>query len=277
MSEPMQNIPAATGWAWFKGGFALFRRQPAELSTLFLSYLFMMVAVGLVPVAGQLLPLLLVPAFSMAFLQACVKVEKGERVYPNLLMTGFRSPARNKLLVLGLLYLLALVAAIYASTLLDSKGVFLRLLTVPGGVAPAEVAAGGWAGGMLLSALVYLPAGMCFWFAAPLVAWQDMSVGKAIFYSFFAVVRARKAFLVYGVAWLLTGVLLPSILSTILAMVLGRSLISLLILMPVSLILTAILYYSFYPTYVTIFGAPGQTLAADTNADPAQPGANPDS
>ena len=264
----MQKIPAAFGWIWFKKGFGLFRRQPAEISTLFLSYLFLMLAIGLLPVIGQILPLLLVPVFSIAFLQACVQVEDGKRVYPNLLMTGFRSPALPRLLVLGALYLLAVVAAVAASTLVDD-GAFFRMMTQQGGADPVALAKSNWVRGMLVAALVYLPAGMCFWFAAPLVAWQDMGVFKAIFYSFFAVMRAGRAFIVYTLAWFVMGVLVPSILSTIVALIFGSSLVSLMVLLPLSLILTAILYCSFYPTYVTIFkpAAAAPITPADKDGD----------
>ncbi len=261
----MQKIPAAYGWIWFKRGFGLFRRQPAEISTLFLSYLFLMLAVGLLPIIGQILPLLLVPVFSMAFLQACVQIEAGKRVFPNLLMVGFRSPAFKRLLVLGVLYLLAILVAVLASTLVDS-GAFFRMMTQNGGADPAVLAKTSWARGMLVAALVYLPFGMCFWFAAPLVAWQDMGVFKSIFYSFFAVVRAGRAFVIYMLAWFVMGVLVPSILSTIIALIFGSSLVSLMLLLPISLILTAILYCSFYPTYVTIF-KPTQPAQRESDSD----------
>lgn len=250
----MQNISAATGWSWFKQGFSLFRRQPAELSTLFLSYLFLMLIVGLIPVAGQVLPLVLVPVFSIAFMEACIKVEKGERVYPNLLLTGFRSQALPRLLMLGAFYLVAVVAAVGASTLVDG-GAFLNMLTAKGGTPnPAALAKTNWAQAMMTAGLVYLPAGMGFWFAAPLMAWQNMGLGKALFYSFFAVARTGKAFVLYLLAWMMIGVILPSILSTIAALLFRNMLVSLMVLLPLSLILTVVLYCSFYPTYVTVFG-----------------------
>ena len=75
----MEKLPANTGWLWIKEGFTLFRKQPAELSILFLSYMFLMFVIGIIPVLGQLLPLMLVPVFSMAFMQACVHIEQGKR------------------------------------------------------------------------------------------------------------------------------------------------------------------------------------------------------
>ena len=124
----MQKFPATLGWLWIKEGFALFRKQPAELSTLFLSYFFLMIVVGIIPFFGQLLPLILIPTFSMAFMQACADVEQGKRVYPNLLLTGFRSPAFITLLKLGGLYVIAASIAISASSLIDG-GVFFKAMT----------------------------------------------------------------------------------------------------------------------------------------------------
>jgi hypothetical protein len=255
----MQTLSAATGWSWFKAGFTLFRRQPAELSTLFLAYLFLMLVTGFVPFIGQVLPLMLVPVFSMAFMQACVQVEQGKKVYPNLLLIGFRSPALRRLLAAGILYLIAVGIAIFASTLVDD-GAFLQMMTRHGGADPAALSRTNWAQGMMVAALVYLPACMGFWYVAPLIAWRNMSVGKAIFFSFFAFARASKAFIVYGIAWMVMGVIVPSILSTIVMMLFGSALVALLVLLPLSLILTAVLYCSFYPTFASVFGAHDATI-----------------
>ena len=124
----MDKLPAITGWLWVKEGFAIFRKQPAELSTLFFGYMFLMLAVGIIPVIGQLLPLILIPLFSMTFMHACVHVMTGKRVYPNLLLVGFRSPAVRTLIKLGTLYLVAAIVAIGASSLVDG-GVFWQAIT----------------------------------------------------------------------------------------------------------------------------------------------------
>lgn len=251
----MEKLPANVGWMWVKEGFALFRRQPAEISTLFLSYMFLMLAIGILPLIGQLLPMLLVPVFSMAFMQACAHIEQGKKVYPNLLLSGFRSPAFRRLLTLGVLYLVAAVLAVAASALIDG-GVFWQVMSGQKELGPETMRDSGMSLAMLFSAVVYLPAAMAFWYAAPLIAWQDMSVGKAIFYSFFAVHRARKAFLVYGLAWALIGVLVPAIVSSIVALLVSRSLVVMMVLLPLSLMLTVVMYCSFYPTYTHIFGRP---------------------
>ena len=118
----MDKIPAKTGWLWVKEGFALFRKQPAELSTLFFGYMFLMMLLGIIPVIGQLMPLILVPLFSMTFMHACVYIETGKKVYPNLLLVGFRSPFVRNLIKLGTLYLLAAIIAIPTSIVVSLMG-----------------------------------------------------------------------------------------------------------------------------------------------------------
>jgi hypothetical protein len=258
----MNKLPASAGWRWVKQGFALFRKQPAELSTLFIGYMFLMLALNLIPFIGAVLPLILVPVFAMAFMQACVHVEQGRRVYPNLLLTGFRSPAFRSLLLLGVLYLLAAVLAVAASSLVDG-GVFWNVMNGKVALDAPEVRNSSMPLGMMFSALVYTPATMAFWYAAPLIAWKDMTLAKAVFYSFFAVKNAGKAFLLYGLAWFALGILLPTIVSTIFALVAGKTL-AIFILMPLSIMLTVVMYCSFYPTYTEFFGRPYSTAPEAT-------------
>ncbi|MFJ7568151.1 BPSS1780 family membrane protein [Herminiimonas sp. NPDC097707] len=255
----MEKLPASTGWLWVKEGFALFRKQPAELSTLFFGYMFLMLALGIIPVIGQLLPLILVPLFSMTFMHACVHIETGKRVYPNLLLVGFRSPAVRNLIKLGTLYLVAAIIAVGASSLIDG-GVFWQAITGQIALDTETVRDSNMTLAMLFSAAVYTPAAMAFWYAAPLIAWQNMGVGKAIFYSFFAVRRAGKAFLVYGLAWVTIGMILPVIVSSLIGMLLNSSTASIFLLLPMSLVLTVIMYCSFYPTYTHLFGPAPEPL-----------------
>ncbi|NUU03229.1 BPSS1780 family membrane protein [Herbaspirillum robiniae] len=250
----MEKIPAKDGWLWVKQGFALFRKQPAEMSTLFLSYMFLMLALGIIPVLGQMLPLILVPVFSIAFLQACVQIEKGQRVYPNLLLLGFRDPARNTLLKLGLLYLLAATLAVAVSALADG-GVFWKAMMGSGlSTKELEGAAGSMRIAMLISAALYVPAAMAFWYAAPLIVWQKMPLGKALFYSFFAVRRAGRAFLLYALAWIVIAVMVPTLISLAITLLTGSINAVVFILLPISIILTVVMYCSFYPTYTAVFG-----------------------
>ncbi|HZW22989.1 BPSS1780 family membrane protein [Noviherbaspirillum sp.] len=251
----MEKMPAIAGWIWVKEGFALFRKQPAEISTLFLAYMFLIMAIGFLPLLGQVLPLVLIPVFSMTFMQACLQIEQGKKVYPNLLLAGFRSPAFKRLLKLGVLYLLAAVIAVAASAIVDG-GVFWEIMSGQKRLDTETIRGSDLSLAMMVSAAVYTPALMAFWYAAPLIAWQDMSIGKAIFYSFFAVKRSGMAFLVYGLSWVLIGIILPAVLSSLVALIVGQAFAVMVVLLTVSLVLTVVMYCSFYPTYTHIFGRP---------------------
>lgn len=258
----MDKLPAKTGWLWVKEGFQIFSKRPAELSTLFFGYLFLMLAVGIVPVVGQLLPLVLVPLFSMTFMHACAYVKRGKRVYPNLLLAGFRSPAVGTLLKLGGLYLLAATFAAFASSLIDD-GVFWQAITGRLTVDADLVRDSNMTSAMVFAALIYIPAAMAFWYAAPLISWQGMGLGKSIFYSFFAVKRAGMAFAVFGVAWVAIGMILPAFVSSIVGALLGMPGAAVFILLPISMVITVIMYCSFYPTYTQLFGEPPEPLPGE--------------
>jgi hypothetical protein len=253
----MERLPASAGIDWIRQGFGLFRRQPAELSLLFLLYMLLMFSLSLIPLAGQVLPLLLMPAFSMAFMQACVDIEAGRKVRPGLLLTAFRSPALGTLLRLGSLYMLAAIAAVALSSLVDG-GTFWKLMSGQLKADDEGVAAASLPLAMVFSALVYLPFAMGFWHAAPLATWQRMGLFKSLFYSFFAVRRCGKAFLAYTLGWIVVGIAAPAMLSALLGLLLGKTLVTVMLLMPLSVILTLVMYCSFYPTYTAVFGQPEQ-------------------
>mgnify|MGYP000247535743 CR=1 FL=1 len=122
----MNKLPAREGWNWVKQGFALFRKQPLGLAALFFGYVLVTLALGLVPLVGKLLSYILIPMFTVAFMQGCADAEQGKRVHPGLLLTGFRSPAFASLVQLGLVYMALAVLAIAASALIDG-GVWLHI------------------------------------------------------------------------------------------------------------------------------------------------------
>ena len=251
----MNQILPTAGWLWVKRGFFLFRQQPTEMLTLFFSYMFIVMGIGFIPIAGEFLPLLLIPVFSMSFMQACDRIENGVKVYPNLLLVGFRSEAFKRLLALGSLYVIAIALAIFISSWVDGGALF-DFLSNQKPTDPKALPDGRLFLGILVAGLIYLPALMAFWFAAPLIMWKKMSLGKAIFYSFFSVKHAGKAFLRYAAAWMFIAGILPAIFSVFVAVIIGDAVAVMLAMLPISAVLTTILYCSFYPTYRDMFGKP---------------------
>lgn len=254
----MNKFPAHTGWLWVKQGFSLFRKQPGGLMTLFLVYLFSMLAISAIPVLGEMLQVALLPMFSVAYMQACLNSEQKKRVLPNLLIVGFAKPAGPTLFRLGALYLLAAAIAIGASALVDG-GTFLKLATGQIGAKQLQGADLNIGGAILLAFALYISSTMALCFAAPLIYWKEMALGKAIFFSLMSVLRALKAFIVFGLSWCAISV----VGSQLILLILGRSNLAVMVIIPLSMIMTAVMHCSFYASYRQIFGVPGEPDAAE--------------
>ena len=259
----MEKLPASTGWHWVKQGFGLFRKQPGGLSMLFLGYMVCMLLVSIIPLLGQLLPVILVPIFSVAFAQGCLNIDQGKRVLPNLLLSGFRKPALPVLFGLGVLYIITAILAIGASSLVDG-GTLWQLVTgqLNPQTSPDVIRESNIGSAILLTIVMYIPAAMAFCFAAPLIYWQQVSLGKALFFSFFAVWRSLSAFIVFASTWFAISI----VTSQLLFMIVGRTPMAIQLMMPLSMILTVIMHCSFYAAYRQIFGVPadsGKTVSLD--------------
>lgn len=262
----MQKLPASAGWSWIKEGIALVRKQPVELLTLFMAYMLLMLVLVSIPLVGQIAAYILTPLFTMTFMQACVEVENGRRASLQLLLVGFKSPRSRTLLLLGLFYV---VAALIASAVLVAidKDTLLKLAEGKITIGSQEFRESRVPFAVLVSAALYTPAAMAFWYAAPLIAWKEMKIGKALFYSFFAVIKASKAFLIYGLG--LTGIFLGALVAASILSILagGNPLAARMISLPLVVLLFLVLYCSYYPNYADIFGK--QQDPADTAPPPA--------
>ena len=259
----MEKLPASTGWHWVKQGFGLFRKQPGGMSMLFLGYMVCMLLVSIIPLLGQLLPVILVPIFSVAFAQGCLNIDQGKRVLPSLLLSGFRKPALPVLFGLGVLSLIMAIVAIGASSLVDG-GTLWQLVTgqLNPQTSPEVIRESNIGSAILLTMAMSIPALMAFFFAAPLIYWQHVSLGKALFFSFFAVWRSLSAFIVLASTWFAISI----VTSQLLFMIVGRTQMAIQLMMPLSMILTVIMHCSFYAAYRQIFGVPadsGKTVSLD--------------
>lgn len=219
---------------------------------LFLGYMLCMLAVSIIPLLGQLLPVILVPVFSVAFVQGCLNIDHGKRVLPSLLLSGFRKPFLPVLFALGVLYIIMAIVAIGASSLVDG-GALWQLLTGQLNKETAEdvIRNSNMGAALLLTIALYVPAAMAFCFAAPLIYWKKVSLGKSLFFSFFAVWRSLSAFLVFGASWFAISM----VTSQLLFLIAGRGL-GVQLMMPLSMILTVVMHCSFYAAYRQIFGLP---------------------
>jgi hypothetical protein len=244
----MSAIPAKAGWSWLKQGMALFRKQPAALTTLLFANVLFSFAIGAVPLLGQIAAVVLIPSFSMSFMQACLMIEHGQRVTPLVLLTGFRKPAVINLCKIGLAYLAVTAVLTLIAWLMIGEGFWKQAAspTVPAAVERADMF------GVLLIAVLEIATVMALCFASPLAFWQKMSPGKAIFYSFFAVVRSARVFLVMLMAWF--GIFMSA--SMVLLMVFGSASVGRVVITWLGFLFILLLQCAMYAGYRQIFGVP---------------------
>jgi hypothetical protein len=244
----MSAIPAKTGWTWLKQGMGLFRKQPAALTTLLFANVLFSLVIGAVPFLGQIAAVVLIPSFSMSFMQACLMIEHGQRVTPAVLLTGLRKPRVFTLCKIGLAYL-AVTAVLTVGAYLILGEDFWKQAVTPSAdpsINRSTVL------GVMVIAVFQIATVMSLCFAAPLAYWQKMPPGKAIFYSFFAVVRSARVFLVMLAAWF--GLFIAS---TLIPMVLlGNGGLGRIIITWLGFLFILLLQCAMYVGYRQIFGVP---------------------
>jgi hypothetical protein len=247
----MNDLPARTGWEWLKQGMGLFRKQPAALTTLLFANILFSIGLSAVPLLGSVIAVVLIPSFSMAFMQACLMIENGDRVTPAVLLTGFRQPALAALCKLGLVYLGVSLLMMLITRLAIPPEVLMQMMPRPDAKTPPDIQTSHMLalfGVFLLDVAVLVT--LCF--AAPLTYWKHMGPGKATFYSFFAVIRTARPFLVLLAAWfaIFFGVCI------IAALLFGDAALGRVVLMWLIFLFVLLLQCAMYAGYRTIFGKP---------------------
>src|SRR5262249_120223 len=161
----------------------------------------------------------------------------------------------RRLLLLGGLYIVAMALVLAGSSLADGGGL-LRLM-LSGETMQQEALANSNLPLAVLTALAfYVPVSMLFWFSPLLSSWHAVPPVKAMFFSIISCWRNRGAFVVYGVLWFAVAITVSLGLSALLQ-ALGAGDLALIVLMPASIIVTTMLYCSFYATYRGCFGVQG--------------------
>jgi hypothetical protein len=244
MSDASYKIPAKTGWLWLKQGMGLLRQQPAALTTLLFANVLFVLLLHAIPYLGQVIAVLLIPSLSMAVMHACLLIDHKQRINLSVLATGFQQPLLPTLLKIGLAYLVVVI-------LTTLPGLLILGGTV---INPAQLAPGD-ALVLMVASLVQIFAGVALSFAAPLATWQQMPAVKALFYSFFAVWRSARVFVVLLACWLglfLLAMSLPRLL-------LGQSIVGFVVMAWIGFVFILLLQCAMYAAYRQIFGVPALT------------------
>ena len=251
------EVPAKTGYVWFRQGIWLFRRNPLAFLTVFFAYLFVMTLISRIPVIGPILPLLVIPGVAVGFMAACRNTIAGKPVWPTILVDGFRSYGNvvsRRLLILGAIYIVAM-GVIFALSALVDGGVLLSMMLGSGPTGDPETVAASFSPLAVVTAFAfYIPVAMLFWFSPILAAWHDVPPVKAMFFSLVSCWRNRGAFVFYGVLWIVIALAVSFGLTALMQALGAGQEMALAVLMPASILITTALYCSFYATYRGCFG-----------------------
>ncbi|QEL66343.1 putative transmembrane protein [Oryzomicrobium terrae] len=255
-------VPASRGWRWVSEGFGLFRRNPGVLALMVVGYWFLLGALNLVPILGGVAATMLVPALSVGVLTACREIDQGRSPLPHLLFAGLRQRL-GPLVALGGLNFICSMLVLSLVSLLDD-GALLRWMG--SGVRPDADELEALATAAEVGLALYIPVFLAFWYAPQLVAWHDHSLGKSLFFSFFACLRNWRAFLVYGVTLVLLGGVIPGLAVGLLA---GGGNLAVLLSVPFLMAIAPIFFASFYLSYRDVFSE----AADDETPDGVEPSA----
>lgn len=248
-----RTLPMRQGWRWFFDGFALFRRNPALLTLLVLSYWLLIGLMNIIPLLGSILATLSIPVFSVGLMTACRDLDQRNPPAPGVLFAGFRLNL-PVLLTLGGLYLAATIAVLAVSSLADD-GVLMRVMLTGQPPPSLEGDNSSFLAATQIALVLLVPLLMAWWYAPLLAAWHGLSAGKALFFSFVACLRNWRAFLGYSLAVVTFSAILPGVLlGTLVAFIPGTAaFLTTLFTVPLLFVVAPTLVATFYVSYRDVF------------------------
>lgn len=206
-----------------------------------------------IPILGQMALIAATPTLTFITLCACRNISEGRWMLPGMWLAPLRDKnVRRRLFRLGLAYLACCMVAGFASTL-----PFLGELSAAvgdGTNVDQAVLLDAMVRPLITFATLYVLISALFWHAPALTGWHGIKLTQALFYSMVACWRNKWPFLLYGLSWGAIFVAVQFSGSMLGTLGLPVDVVQF-VLMPVNIIVAAILYCSFYPTYMSVFGS----------------------
>lgn len=242
-------VPSGTGIQWVKAGMRTFFRQPLALSGLFFMFLAVVSIISMVPLVGNVLSLVLLPAATLGLMAATREADDGKFPMPLILLSGFRAGHQRlrAMLVLGGLYALGFVAVLGFSALIDG-GKCAHLYLFGGAITTDLLQEGDFQVAVLVVSALYMPLSLLFWHAPALVHWHGVPPLKSLFFSFVACLRNMGAYMVFGLAWMAVFMGF-GMMMTVLAVALGSTAAVAALLYPAIMLVLAMFFTSLYFTF----------------------------
>ncbi|GHT95521.1 hypothetical protein AGMMS49545_18630 [Betaproteobacteria bacterium] len=234
----MNTVPAAHGKDWITQGFALFRQHAKTIVLYVFLYLLVIAPFGIAP---QFLPLLVGvpiiiilylvgPALIVGLLGIYRALDQGQPASLGVFLQPFKTRLAP-LCALGALYTLAIavVLVIGAGIFVVTAGgdlqrllqVFVASMNDTLTLADAEYLLSVLLGLMFTELVVLslmLPLFMAYYFAPLLVAWDNVSVVKAVVFSFVACLKNWRPFLLFSLLLMVGSMMVATVVATLIVM-----------------------------------------------------------
>lgn len=233
--EP-QCLPSGHGWQWIKQGYALFMKAPLLWIVLLLICFISVAALSAIPVVGEPLSSLLLPALLIGLMVGCRALEIGEELELVHLFSGFQHRTAQ-LITLGGISLVGQFL-IFGLMIMVGGSALVGILMSGQPVEDPEVikqAVAGAGFSVLLGLVLFTALIMSMQFAPMLVFFNNIAPLQAMKLSLRAFLNNIGPMLVYGMTFILLAILAS------IPMMLGW-----LVLMP-------IVFTSIYACYCDIF------------------------
>jgi hypothetical protein len=248
----LQSVAPKEGYTWIRQGIWLFKQNPLGFLMLIFMYVFVAQLAVLIPVIGVFVVLLLTPTLSVGFMTACRQAIQKERIRPSVYLVALQSTPliRKRILQLGTVYSVLIITLSFILSLLVDFEFILPVLTGDKQMtaeAVREIYQILFFGGAL-----YIPVAMLMWFSPVLVAWEDMTVGQALFSSVIACWTNLGAFFMYIAIWGLILIAIPLTIGSIFE-ALDLSQVASFIIAPLSMAGLTVMHCSFFATWKACF------------------------
>lgn len=190
-------VEAGACFDWLRQGWACFVAYPATWLTVSVLFGVILLALGIVPLIGQIALYMLLPILVAGMLHICLRISREEEPSIGDLFIAFRS-ASTQLVITGLLNLLGTIAiGIMLTVVASGSAIGGILLGAPGPLGLGAVMGGMMISGLFAVVLLTLLT-MAMWFAPALVFFHDMKAWPALKASFLACAANWLPFLVFG-------------------------------------------------------------------------------
>lgn len=248
-------LPPSAGWAWISQGYELFRRQPMAMLFWSVATSFLINIASIIPLLGPIALVIATPLLTFLTLCACQNLDRGVRMLPSMWLAPLRRAGTIRpLFQLGLAYLAATFLAAFIATLFfwsDLLAAFEQQSDKPDLSALSQA----MTGPLIVFGLLYVVISALFWHTPALVGWHRLPLRRSLFYSAVACWRNKSGIVLYVASWGAIYFGFHWVIGQLgAAGVSGDALIW--VTLPVDVVITSLLYCSFYPIYATIFRAP---------------------